>query len=175
MADNRIKAAANSILSALVTGLATAGIDVPTRQYIHSGEFSHDFAGAKCSDQLAVAWIGTLQGQIGAEGQVAIRCAMPLTHQFHILLLRCVPTLKVTSTGQTTLAPSAAELQDSGEEILTDAATLGSTIVDLVLAGNFVNSPVEDIVSIDSIESVGPFGGVGGSLASISVTLLGTP
>lgn len=173
MPDTRLKDAANAILTNLAAALEAEGIDVPDRRYVHVGQAAHDFAGARCVEAFIVSWIGTLQGLVGAQGQAAIRCAMPLTHQFQILLLRCVPTLK--DTGATYMAPSAAELQASGEEVQTDAMTLGATIVDLVLDGAFVNSLVEDIVSIDSVVAIGPLGGVGGSLVNLSVTLLDTP
>lgn len=167
MADQRLVQVANHVLAELVDRLTIAGIDVPTRRYIHAGEIAHDFAGQDCVEALVVSWGGTFQGQPGAEGGASpMRCAVPTTASYTIALLRCVPTMD--SMGN---PPSAAQLQDSGEEILTDGMALAVAIIDAQLDGDLVPIPCS-LVGLGDVSPVGPQGGVGGSVAQIVVGLV---
>lgn len=168
--DTRLRDAAQSILTNLATELTARGIDVPTRQYITTGGLAHDFAGQKCAEAFVITWDGLFQGLVsqGAGNLVnaPIRCAMPLTAQYTLALLRCVPMLKAGGK-----APSESELQTSGEALMLDAMTLPAALIDLHLAAGLCDSDC-DLVGIGQVQPIGPLGGVGGVAMTFSVTLL---
>lgn len=168
--DTRLKDAAQSILDNLAADLTLRGIDVPAdRQFLTTGDVAHDFAGSRCADAFIITWNGTFQGLVGQGtgnfSNQAIKCAMPLTAQFTIALLRCVPTVKESGA-----APTTAELQASGEQLLLDAGTLPVAVVELQEDGALVDS-VGD-VGITTVQPIGPLGGVGGVALTLIVTLL---
>lgn len=172
MSDTRLIDTANSILDFLATKLATSGIDVPQRQYVHAGLIAHDFAGLKCADALIVSWLGTSQGQVGAGAgsgipQAPIKCAMPLSHQYVVSLLRCVPVLQENKA-----APSPAALSASATEVMTDAMTMAKVLVEGQLnSGVLPPTQVFGLLGIGEAVPIGPLGGVGGTQMSIWVTL----
>jgi hypothetical protein len=171
MADERLKDIAQSILDTLSDALTTAGIDVPTRQYIHSGQIAQDLVGENCGDALVVGWNG--MSQMASDATVTpigptIKCAVPLVAQFTVALIRCVPTLKDTESDP---FPTAAELQASGEAILTDALTLPAVAIDEQLAGMLTGLQCS-LVGIGNVLPIGPFGAVGGTSLVLVVSLV---
>lgn len=167
MVDTRLVDIANYILAELTSRLTIAGIEVPERSYIHSGEIAHDFAGTDCVSAFVIAFGGMFQGQPGAEsGSAPMKCAVPLTAGFTVALLRCVHTLD--SSGS---APSESQLQDDGVMILRDSMTLPAVIVDAHLDGDLV--PIGcALVGIGDVQPVGPQGGVGGTTVDLVVSLI---
>lgn len=168
-ADTRLKDTAQSILDALAAALGEADISVPERQFITAGDIAHDFAGAKCAEALVVTWDGSFQGLPGPAGNLAnnvIQCSMPLTGQFTVALLRCVPTVK----GQGRM-PTMEELQTSGEAILEDAMTLAAVTVDGALTGSLSDRGCT-LIGILQLAPIGPLGGVGGTTMTIVVSLI---
>lgn len=167
--DSRLRDAAQEILDNLAADLTVRGIDVPERQFITTGDIAHDFAGQRCAEAFVVTWNGSYQGIVSQEtgnlSDAPILCAMPLTAQFTIALLRCVPIVK--PSGQ---APTAAELQASGVALLLDAMTLPASVVDLQGEGALVTDA--DLLGISTVQPIGPDGGVGGVALSLVVTLL---
>lgn len=166
--DSRLRDAAQQLLDNIAADLTTRGIDVPDRQFITSGAIAHDFAGAKCSESFVVAWGGMFPGIVNQGGgnlsNAPILCAMPLSAQFTIALLRCVPVVK--ASGQ---APTAAELQESGEQLLLDSMTLPVSVIDLQTDGTLIDDA--DLLGITSIQPIGPQGGVGGVTLTLVATL----
>lgn len=166
--DSRLRDAAQEILDNLAADLTVRGIDVPERQFITTGDVAHDFEGQRCAEAFVVTWNGTFQGIVSQEtgnlSDAPILCSMPLTAQFTIALLRCVPIVK--ASGQ---APTAAELQASGETLMLDAMTLPVSVVDLQGEGNLVTDA--DLLGITAVQPIGPDGGVGGVALSLVVTL----
>lgn len=169
MSDSRLLDVANTILTNLATALTTAGIDVPTKQIVTTGDLAHDFQAAKCAEQFSITWDGAFQGQVSQSGSLvnqAIRCSMPLVAQFSLALLRCVPVVKNRGT-----APSDAELNASGEQLLIDAMTLPAVLIDTHVAGTLLDDACT-LLGIVSLQSFGPQGGVGGVVLSIQVSLV---
>lgn len=168
--DSRLLDAAQSILDNLAADLTTRGIDVPERQFVTTGDIAHDFAGQKCAEAFIITWDGLLQGTVsqGAGNLVnaPILCAMPLTAQYTIALLRCVPVVKETGK-----PPTASELQASGEALMLDAMTLPASLIDLQTEGDLCDSGCS-LVGIGQVQPIGPLGGVGGAAMTILVTLL---
>lgn len=166
--DTRLRNAAQQLLARVAADLTARGIDVPTRRFITTGEIVHDFAGSECSEAFIVTWNGTFQGIVSQEtgnlSDAPILCAMPLTAQFTIALLRCVPVVK--ASGQ---APTAADLQTSGVALMLDAMTLPVSVVDLQGKGELVDRA--DLLGISAVQPIGPEGGVGGVALSLVVTL----
>lgn len=169
MSDSRLVAIANDLLTNVAQGLADEGINVPPRQYIHSGDVAADFEGTNCADALIVTWVASFQGQPGqAQAATPIKCSVPLSAGYTVFLLRCVPTL--SASGQ---PPTVAALQGSGEEILTDAMTLPKVIIDLQLSDDLLDSiPGCSLVGIGNVVAFGPEGGVGGSSVDIVIGLV---
>lgn len=169
--DVRLTDVAQTLLDNLATRLASDGVSIPTRQYVHSGLIAHDFAGQKCVDAFIVSWTGSSQGDLGSsfQGQpIPIRCSMPLNHTFAVALLRCVPTIKTGGS-----APSANELQASGESILDDAMTICAAIVDLANEDELLPQYKDrNAVAIISSTPIGPQGGVGGAVVQFAVSLV---
>lgn len=170
MADTRLLDAVSHVFDTLVDALTVAGIDVPAHRYIHAGEIAHDLVGEKCAEAFIVSWEANFQGQIGFTGggvpEAAIRCAMPMSAQLTVVLLRCVPVL--TSAGR---PPTAASLDASATQILTDAWTLAAVTIDSTLASDLLTQHI-DLVGIGNVSAVGPQGGVGGSAMSLMMSIL---
>lgn len=166
--DTRLKDAANSILTNLAADLEARGIDVPERRFPTTGDVAHDFAGQRCADAFIITWNGTYQGIVsqgtGNLSNAPILCSMPLTAQFTVALLRCVPVVK--PSGQ---APTADELRASGETLMLDAMTLPVSVVDLQTEGGIVTNG--DLLGITTVQPIGPLGGVGGVALTLAVTL----
>lgn len=170
MADNRLVTVANELLVNIASGLEAEGIDVPQRRFIHSGDIAADFVGEKCADQFIVSWSGSFQGQppIGSLPVGApIKCAAPLSASFLVVLLRCVPTLDMR--GQ---PPSAADLQASAEEILTDAMTLPVVIINEQLQQDLIESIGCSLLGIGDVSPFGPQGAVGGTVVQLMMALV---
>lgn len=167
--DTRLVDAAREILDNLAAELTTRGIDVPIHRYIHSGLIAHDFVDQNCADAFVVAWATSSEGELGADDFGAItpiRCQMPLNHTFNIALLRCVPM--VSSTGR---PPSKADLDAAGVTLLTDAMTLSAAIVDLAGDKALITYSEHTEAAIAAVSSVGPQGGVGGTVVQLVVSL----
>lgn len=169
--DSRLKNAGQDLLDTIAAELVSRGIDVPDdRRYIHAGVIAHDFAGEKCAEAFIVAWTGSSQGELGSNVQgtpIPIRCSMPLNHTFAIAMLRCVPIVK--QSGQ---PPSAADLQSSGEQILTDSMTICAAIVDLAVSHSLIPTYGENAqAAIITTTPIGPQGGVGGVVVQLAVSL----
>lgn len=167
--DYRLRDAAQSILDNVAAELTVRGIDVPTRQFITTGDVAHDFAGQKCAEALIITFNGLFQGLVGqGTGNLSnapIKCSMPLVGQFTLALLRCVPVVKPNGS-----APTMEELQDSGEVLMLDAMTVAAVVVELQLEGGLVDTA--DDVGITTVSPIGPLGGVGGVALTLIVTLL---
>lgn len=170
-ADTRLVRIANAVLESVATNLTLDGISVPERQYIHAGDIAHDFAGDDCASALVVSWNGFVQGGGNATipGTV-IKCAVPLVASFSVALLRCVPTL--TESLGNMYAPAVEDLQASAEQILQDANSMVSNIVQAGLNGDLSEVGC-GLQSLGTILPVGPFGGVGGSILTLFVNIAG--
>lgn len=169
MADTRLSDVAEELLTNLSALLTAAGIDVPTRSFVHVGEIVHDFAGLNCTDQFVVSWSLLSSGEIGVGAPPgAITCSMPLACSFTIELLRCVPTMKGTK------APSEADLHASGVAIMTDAITLADVVVGAATRKTLFADEFTT-VGIGQLNSYGPQGGVGGTVMTLFVNLSGMP
>lgn len=160
--DTRLVDAAQHILETLADGLTDAGISVPDRQYVHTGQIAYDLAGASCAEAFVVSWQASFPGSLGSEADDinVIRCSMPLSVQFSVELLRCVPTL-------TPKVPTAAALDAAGGSLMEDAWTLNRVIVDKTIDGTLRQLPIAQ-VALGGSSAIGPGGGVGG----VAVTLL---
>lgn len=163
--DTRLSVLAQTLLDNLASAMETEGLGVPTRRYVAAGDLVHDFAGAKCAEQFSISWQGSFQGLLNRGGgnliNAPIECAMPLTHQFLILLTRCVPVVSPTGT-----APTAADLDASGQKILVDAMTMAAVTVD----ENVSLLPSDSYrIAITNLQPVGPLGGVGGTTMTVLV------
>jgi hypothetical protein len=137
------------------------------RRYITTGDVAHDFAAQKCAESFVVSWGGSFQGVPG-QGRsnlsgAPIVCAMPLTAQFTVALLRCVPTLK--SRGH---APTVEDLQASGEALMLDAMTLPAVTINSYLNGDLMDRDRHSLGIVQMI-AIGPQGGVGGVAMTIIV------
>jgi hypothetical protein len=168
--DLRLKDAAKTLMDAVVDGLNALGVDVPARRYVHSGQFAADEGpGAfNCDDaegQLVVSWLGTGSGVVGQDTTgLALKCIYPTYATFEVSLLRCVPMPDDDGS-----FPSAGELNDSGEAILTDAASLVKAIVTAANAGDVPGGC--KLMGFGLIQPYGPEGGVGGVLVQVVVGL----
>lgn len=171
MADSRLTDIAQTILDALISELEMAGITVPSRRYIHSGEVAHDFSSENCGEAFIVAWGGSSQGTV-VEGQAAgilsqvIKCATPMSARFVIVLLRCVPTIDDDGN-----PPSATSLQESGEQVLADAMTLPAVAIDAHLRNELTGIGCS-LAGISQVAPIGPFGAVGGTAMELFVGLV---
>lgn len=121
------------ILEAVEEAFAAASVTLPDRRYVHSGAIAHD------CEQVVVSCQGL-------EREAAIG---PRASIFDIEIVRCVPA--VSEIG----LPTAAALQESAQELLTDARLLFS-IVGAESLRECRTPTVRDFVPI------GPEGGFGG-------------
>lgn len=166
MPDTRLKDIAASIFTVTVADLTAAGITVPERRYYHVGQPAFDLEGVNCAEQFIVTWLALNQGSVDDPNQSPIKCAVPLFAIFTVNLIRCVPTL--SSLGR---SPTPAELQDSADELLTDAMTLVEVVVAAALEGSLVDVPCGEI-SIGDVAPYGPLGQVGGTVLPVQVSLV---
>lgn len=166
--DNRLEQTAEAILTNLASALEAEGIVVPSRRYVAAGDIAHDFASTDCAEQFAITWGGSFQGLVAQGGNLTnapILCAMPLTAQFTVVLLRCVPVINALG-----IPPSESELDASGKAILRDAMTLAAVAIDEHLAGSLDEMNCQ-LVGITQLAPVGPLGGVGGTTLTLLVGL----
>lgn len=168
--DTRLADGAHHILDTLVAQLTLAGVDVPERRYVHTGEIAHDLVGEKCAEAFIVSWDAGFQGQIGFTGtgfpESTIRCAMPMSVAFTVALLRCVPTLRSGAK-----FPSQDDLDAAGTSLMEDAWTIASVIVDSTLNGALTTDHLLEF-AIAGMAAVGPQGGVGGVAVNLFANIL---
>lgn len=167
MADTRLKDVAHSLFDNIISGLESEGVDVPTRRYTHNGNWAADLAGEDCASAFIVAWTGLLPGLPPAEvAGTAIKCSVPLTASYQIVLLRCVPIVDARGN-----APTPTQLIASGDEIQLDGMTLPRVVVDKQLQGALTDIQC-GLVGIIGVNPYGPEGGVGGTIVDILVSLV---
>lgn len=166
MADERLLDAAHHIFDTLVDGLTAEGVVVPERRYVHTGLIAHDLAGANCAEAFIVSWTNSFQGLLGSEERPFIQCSMPLTVQMSVVLLRCVPT--VNSQGK---APTPSQLEAAADQLMVDAWTLPAVVISQTVVGTLRQERIE-LVGINSVNAIGPQGGVGGCEVIMFVTIL---
>lgn len=168
--DDRLVTIASELVTNLSDGLTNAGLTVPSRAYIHSGNWVADFTEENCADAFIVSFQGFLQGQQSSASTnplpgLVIKCAVPLVAQFDVILLRCVPSLTTDA-----VMPSTAALNQAGTDLLIDAMTLTKILIDDGLAGDLISGPCS-IKAIGAVLPVGPEGGVGGNLVNFYVEM----
>ena len=153
---------ATDILECTAARLTAYGIDVPTRQYVHMGEVALD-----CCDpgQLVVTVSNLTHAMPGAGEEIAV-CSPPRSVTFDVWLNRCVPTLDDNGD-----PPTAAELDDSAETLLTDLWTLAYVLWDGYKDGCWGGGCAS--VLFGPITPYGPEGACGGVHASITLNLTG--
>lgn len=167
--DTRILDIATSLLDNLVAGLTDEGIDVPSRQYIHSGEIAYDFVDDDCSEAFVVSFQGILQGTGATTAAyipgTPIKCAVPLVAQYIVVLLRCVPV--ITDDGP---PPTPADLTAAAQEILTDSMTLPNVAINKDLQGALTEQMC-NLKGMGDVVAIGPNGGIGGTQLTLYVEL----
>lgn len=153
---------ATEILECTAQRLADYGIDVPDRQYVHLGEVALD-----CCDpgQLVVTVTGLVHAMPGG-GEDVVVCAPPRTVTFDVWLNRCVPGPHDNGD-----PPTAEELDESAETLLTDLWALAYVIWDGHRDGCWGERCAS--VLLGPVLPYGPEGGCGGSHASITMNLTG--
>lgn len=150
---------AADVLDSVATRLAAQGITVPTRQYVHAGEVAFD-----CCDQLVVTVV-QLDHAMPGEQATILQCAPPRHANIDVWLTRCVPVSKDNGD-----PPTAAELEASAAEVLTDMWSLAYVLWEGYQAHDWGGTCSS--VILNAIEAVGPEGGCGGSHAAIDLLII---
>jgi hypothetical protein len=155
---------AEQLLQDFAAQLTEQGVTLPPRQYRTPGAMV-----PWDGEQFTVSLIGIDQGQPG--GQVTVTVvpqALALYAQFSLNLVRKVAILNVESFAASQV-PSAAALDSSGEQLISDAQQLILAASQLHLRYQ-VTGPGEGFV-IGPLQPVGPEGGLAGSRLLVGLSL----
>lgn len=158
MSNDFLYTVASQALAAVVSRFATEGISLPARQYVTGGQIALD------CEQVVVEVVRVYTGTPGAELANPVSCAVPRSAEMRIWIVRCVPTLKDNGD-----FPTQAELDASGEELLTDGWVLVWGLLQEYRDGNFLSQC--DKLVIGNLSAVGPEGGFGGFTLSFDADL----
>lgn len=167
--DGRLYTIGKSILDVLSTQLAAAGIDVPERRYVHSGQVAIDFAGTNCAEEFVVTFLQMYSGEPGVGGQTIskpVSGGVPLTAVYGVILTRCVPVQNARG-----IPPDHNDLDASGSQILHDTMSIAHIIADQERMRTLVPDPAS-LVGFGIVTPYGPEGGVGGSVTQLYVSLV---
>lgn len=155
MPNTELRDFADLLLETVEARFTTAGVVLPERRFTHTGEIAFD------CPQLVVSFIRIFNGQPGAEIAGSIPCAMFRSAEFQVLLTRCVPIFD--EAGE---PPTPEELSSAANEIAVDAYVLFNGLVEAYREGVF--SACGNL-AIGSVEAVGPDGGAGGVVCTVTV------
>lgn len=100
----------DGVLERVVAGFEQSGVKLPERRY-----WTLSQPAADC-EQLVVSFIQAYYGPPGDEASSPQRCDGPRSAAVDIQLIRCIPTV-----GARGRAPSAAQIQESSEQLAIDA------------------------------------------------------
>lgn len=159
MANDYLFTLADEIRAVASEVLEAAGIAVPKRTFVTFGEVADD------CDLMAVAFQGMYTGNPGfpdprAEGSGFVTRSA----SFEIRRVRCV-----YSADERGKPPSATQMDEDAEEVLTDLWVLHQGLVARKHAKTFLTSCQN--FTIGNILPVGPVGGMGGGIIPIEVEL----
>lgn len=161
-ADPRLSTLADSILTAVNTVFAAAGVTLPARQYVHTGAVAWDCEQVTVS--LGRLFTGLPQGETpGAETTI---CGEPRALDFSIWIIRCVPKVGAPDARSW---PSPTDLTAAAHVTMNDTITLFYGLRNAYSANTFL-VPCE-AASFGPIQMVGPDGGFGGIVMSLGVQL----
>lgn len=164
LVTSKIYDLASALLVSVADRLDDAGIDVPTRQYVHAGEVALDFVGDDCCSQLVVAVLELAHTMPLGDAEI-VHCAPMRTVRLDVWLTRCVPTQDDQAR-----PPSVADLDAASDVILGDLWTLPYVIHAGYTAGEWAS--LCQSVMFDLVEPYGPAGACGGVHAQVLVQLV---
>lgn len=116
-----LAALANGVLDSVVSVFEQAGVTLPERRYIATGETAHD------CEQVTVSLQQLYLGPPGDQSETPQRCEAPRTAVLLVEIVRCIP-----QPGRNG-APDVAALQATAEQQMIDAYMLleaGATAAD---------------------------------------------
>lgn len=152
------------LLGDLAAKLAALGISVPTVQYREPGQ-----AIAWDGEQLAIAFVGLTAGQ---PGQPRLQVADPSTltqyAEWDVLLLRFVPSL--TDVEGELMIPDPADIDVAAVETMTDASGIYTAAVQLLIEQHQASVTVP--MGVGPVTSIGPNGGLAGTMLRVSVQVM---
>jgi hypothetical protein len=147
---------------AIIDGFASAGVDLPARQYVSYGFPAHDCA------QLVVA----AEATAGTEGALSQEVVEPVLGKpghamryarFGITLLRCVPV--VQDDGD---PPTVEDEEEAAETVLADTVLLLNSIVAAQRSGDLNRCGG---VAFEQWTAISPLGGLGGGILRVRLLL----
>lgn len=146
------------VLAVIEAAYATAGVDLPDRRYVTAGAVAYD------CEQLVVSLTRMYPGIAFLEDPAApvLKATLLRSVTFAVHLVRCIPTL---TEGKTTVWPTPAALNASGEQILQDAYLLPTSVVKAWHDGSL--SSACDTLGIREAIPAEPMGGFGGMILAI--------
>lgn len=162
----RIFTIAKAILSAVQTGLAAEGVEVPARAYVSAGAPAFD--GDVCS--LLAVWVDLVDRDITGGGDPNsyeddnAKWIMR-TAQYVVTLARCAPTLTDAGKG-----PSVAQEEAAAEQLYGDATSILNAVVAGYQAGEFGSCHG---LGYAGWQVIGPSGGVVATEVRFDVSLTG--
>lgn len=148
------------IAASLLSQAAGALTSAPARQLVSQGPPAWD------CEQLVV-WLQRVRPRL-IGGQT--KCAVVLVAEYHIGILRCVPTMRNDGT-----PPAAADLTSSATGLYTDAAEIQQELLANWLDGTLlasVSHPTPcQIVTVGDLTALAPAGGFAGWDFTLTIQL----
>jgi hypothetical protein len=158
--NDHLYAVAQEILSTAVDILGDADLEVPERQFVTFGEVADD------CDLIAVSWQALYVGEPGAPNlQPEGLGFVTRSSSFEVRRIKCI-----SSSDERGTPPSAAEMNEDAEAILTDLWTLYQGFVARKGDKTFLEGCQG--FAIGNALPVGPTGGIGGFVLPLEVQVL---
>lgn len=160
--DTKLADTAQTLLEVVAAGLATAGLSVPTRQYVTAGSVAYD------CEQLVVSLERLYPGIPFADDPAnpVLRCVLLRAASLTVHLVRCIPVLHDGPRGGT-IVPTSDELGASGAGLLTDALVVPKVIVAAWHANEFLGTC--DQMGVREVLPAEPDGGFSGTITRVDV------
>ena len=159
-----LPAVAEKILSLFTAELTAQGVTVPSRRYVTPGGLI-----PWDTDQLTVSLMSVDQGQPGiGDTTTMIPQAVVFYASYSVNLIRAIPVVNTEGFAGTQL-PTAAELDESGQQLQTDAGALLLAAAAIHI-GYTLTDPGQGFV-IGPLQPVGPEGGLAGSRLMLTISL----
>jgi hypothetical protein len=164
-------ATATQILIAFEKQLTSQGVELPPTKYTAAGsQLAWD------GPQLNILLMGLHRGQPGQPLQTTVHpYGLVWAAQFGIHIVRTAPVISGEGTLEATL-PQEKELNESGEEIISDAAALAEAAEAIHLASLQRNSPIAitgpgDGFAIGEVSPMSVAGGLVATRLTLTVSL----
>lgn len=155
---------ASDLLTNVVSGMTALGSTLPTVQYVAPGAVV-----AYDGEQITTNILRLYAGSPGAESAFEYGQFITMTAELQVVIVRYTPALQ-DAIGGAPVAPSAADMQASAQQMLQDVQNLTQTLVNIISTNALGTRGMP--TKVGPVTTEGPEGEVVATVGRLEVPLL---